>query len=216
LCAGAFVLLAASAASATEICVKCSGPDASYACVVNTSSNGTIDTVTKLFCITALAKAGPHASCTVDRSTTAPCQGQRKEFAIPAVLDVGSDEPQQHDAAAPPGSAAPVAGSATPGAPQASPAAAAAGSGAGDAAHNPSNDQSLAPAHEAATEPPPKTVQEMLEKSSKSAGDGIADTQKSAGDAAKSAGSALAKAGTAVGDAAKNSWKCLSSFFSNC
>jgi hypothetical protein len=67
---------------------------------------------------------------------------------------------------------------------------------------------------QAASDAPPKTVQEMVEKSSVSAS--LAETQKSAGKAAKSAGTALEKAGSAVGSAAKSSWKCLSSFFSNC
>jgi hypothetical protein len=56
----------------------------------------------------------------------------------------------------------------------------------------------------------------MVEKSAKSAGDGISQTQETAGKAAKSASTALEKAGSAVGGAAKSSWKCLSSFFSNC
>jgi hypothetical protein len=54
----------------------------------------------------------------------------------------------------------------------------------------------------------------MVEKSPVSAS--LAETQKTAGNAAKSAGTALEKAGSAVGSAAKTSWKCLSSFFSNC
>jgi hypothetical protein len=70
------------------------------------------------------------------------------------------------------------------------------------------------PPERAAGDKPPKTVQEMVEKSSVSAG--LAETQKTAGNAAKSAGTALEKAGSAVGSAAKTSWKCLSSFFSNC
>jgi len=56
----------------------------------------------------------------------------------------------------------------------------------------------------------------MMENGAKSAGDGFSETQKSAGKAAKSTTTALEKAGLAVGSAAKTSWKCLSSFFSNC
>jgi hypothetical protein len=67
-----------------------------------------------------------------------------------------------------------------------------------------------------AKDAPPKTVQEMMENGAKSAGDGFSETQKSAGKAAKSTTTALEKAGLAVGSAAKTSWKCLSSFFSNC
>jgi hypothetical protein len=200
--AGASALLTASAAGGAEMCVKCTGPDANYACVVNTSATGTIDTVMKLYCITALAKAGPHASCAIDRSTTAPCQGIRKELPMPAAIDQAVDEPQLPDAATPAHDApAVVAPGTSPSVPPAPPNAANGGA---------------QPSPEAVKEAPPKTVQEIVEKSTKSAGDGISETQKSAGEAAKSASTALEKAGTAVGDAAKNSWKCLSSFFSNC
>ncbi len=184
------------------MCVKCTGPDASYACVVNTTATGTIDTVMKLYCITALAKAGPHASCAIDRSTTAPCQGVRKELPMPAAIDQAADEPQ-HPEAATPALDAPAVGS--PGTPTSLPSAPPSSAGGG-----------AQPSPEAAKDAPPKTVQEIVEKSTKSASDGISETQKSAGEAAKSASTALEKAGTAVGDAAKNSWKCLSSFFSNC
>jgi hypothetical protein len=200
--AGASALLTAGAAAGTEMCVKCTGPDASYACVVNTSATGTIDTVMKLYCITALAKAGPHASCAIDRNTTAPCQGERKELPMPAAIDQTVDELQQ------PGAATPVHDAPATGSPGTSPPVSPAMPNAAEVGAQPPT--------EAAKEAPPKTVQEIVEKSTKSAGDGIAETQKSAGEAAKSASTALEKAGTAVGDAAKNSWKCLSSFFSNC
>jgi hypothetical protein len=200
--AGASVLLTAGAAAGTEMCVKCTGPDANYACVVNTTATGTIDTVMKLYCITALAKAGPHASCAIDRNTADPCQGVRKELPMPAAIDQAVDEPRQPEAVTPalevPAASAP---GTSPTVPPAPPGAAKGGA---------------PPSPEAAKEAPPKTVQEIVEKSTKSAGDGISETQKSAGEAAKSASTALEKAGTAVGDAAKNSWKCLSSFFSNC
>lgn len=194
-------LLGSAAANATELCVKCSAPEASYACVVNGTSNATIDTVAKLYCITTLAKAGAHESCSVDRTVTAPCPGERRELPVPAALDSQETEDQpQTDT--PPGLAKPNQGAAattpeeshTPGT-LANPA---------EAPHDQSNG---APANEQ----PPKTVQEMVEKST-----GLSDTQKSAGEAAKSASTALGKAGAAVGGAAKSSWKCLSSFFTNC
>lgn len=205
-CVASLTLLATADARATELCVKCTGPDANYACVVGGTSapNTTLDTVSKFYCITTLAKAGSHASCAIDRTLTAPCPGQRKDLPIPAFLDGGSsgDEPEdaspaqhpatkpdaQHHAAAPP----------------------------------PGTEVETSPAPEGpppapiTSEPPPKTVQEMVEKSAKSAGDGISQTQETAGKAAKSASTALEKAGSAVGGAAKSSWKCLSSFFSNC
>ncbi|MBS0249535.1 MAG: hypothetical protein JSR78_00540 [Proteobacteria bacterium] len=196
-------LSAAAPAEATELCVKCTGPDANYACVVGDTSNPTLDTVSKFYCITALAKSGSHASCAIDRNVTAPCPGERRNLPIPAFLNGADDGAQPNgvpatrqdhsslrtqDAAAPPvapNGAAPVL---------------------------PAQAAPEAPAKEA----PPKTVQEMVEKSGLSASNGLSQTQKTAGEAAKSASTALEKAGSAVGGAAKSSWKCLSSFFSNC
>jgi len=203
---GISALLGSAAANATELCVKCTAPDASYACVVNGTSSTTIDMVAKVYCITALAKAGAHESCAVDRTMTAPCPGERKELPVPAMLDgqAPEDQPQGNP---PPGLAKAGEGAAATTPPeqhapvtQANPA---------EAPHDQVNG---APANE----PPPKTVQEMVEKGAKTAGAGLSDTQKSAGEAAKSASTALGKAGEAVGGAAKSSWKCLSSFFTNC
>jgi hypothetical protein len=194
----ALLAFLATNVEAAEMCVKCTGPDASYDCVVNNSSP--IDTVTKLYCITALAKEGPHASCAIDRNSTGPCQGARKEFTIPASTNEGLGAPGQQNAGAP-----------IPSSPDGTAVAAPSGGMApGDqppVGEPPDQDVSNAP---------PKTVQEMVEKGTKSASDSFAKTQKTAGNAAKSAGSALENAGSAVGNAAKTSWKCLSSFFSNC
>ncbi|WP_144061261.1 hypothetical protein [Hyphomicrobium denitrificans] len=186
----ASLVLLSGTAGAAEICVKCTGPDASYDCVVNGSAPA--DTVTKLFCITTLAKVGPHASCAIDRSSVSPCQGERKEFTTPVRIDGPFGGAPQRDAStsAPevsPNGVAPVTGQ--------------------EHGHE-------QPPPQAAGDSPPKTVQEMVEKSPVSAS--LAETQKTAGNAAKSAGTALEKAGSAVGSAAKTSWKCLSSFFSNC
>jgi hypothetical protein len=186
----ASLVLLSGTAGAAEICVKCTGPDASYDCVVNGSAPA--DTVTKLFCITTLAKVGPHASCAIDRSSVSPCQGERKEFTTPAHIDGPFGDTPQRDAST--------------SAPQVSPNGVAPVTG---QEHGPEQQPP-----QAASDAPPKTVQEMVEKSPVSAS--LAETQKTAGNAAKSAGTALEKAGSAVGSAAKTSWKCLSSFFSNC
>lgn len=182
-------MLVTGPAGAADICVKCTGPDASYDCVVNGSASA--DTVTKLYCITALAKVGSHASCTIDRASVSPCQGERKEFTIPARVDGPFGVPLEQNAGNPSPPAvngvAPLAGREQVG---------------------------EQPPPQTANDGPPKTVKDMVEKSQVSAS--LAETQKSAGDAAKSAGTALEKAGAAVGSAAKTSWKCLSSFFSNC
>ena len=194
--AGAATLLSAGVVASAEICVSCTGPDAKYTCVVNMSTAGTIDTVVKLYCITALAKAGPHSSCAIDRNTKAPCQGARKELPLPGALEQAFDSPQQLQTALPPVTSSP------PGAPGAVPAPS-------GAAPRAAADDGSHPGQEAAKEGPPRTVQEMMENGAK--GDGF-----SPGKAAKSTTTALEKAGSAVGDAAKTSWKCLSSFFSNC
>jgi hypothetical protein len=201
---GILTLVATGAARATELCVKCTEPDASYACVVGGVSNATLDTVAKFYCITTLAKAGSHASCSIDRSMTAPCPGIRKELAIPAFLN-GSDAGDQQQDASSPRQNHTNSGSQEANIPPAP-------TGSGPAVAPTPNMSPNPPTNEQ----PPKTVQEMMEKSANSAGAGITQTQKSAGDAAKSASTALEKAGSAVGGAAKSSWKCLSSFFSNC
>jgi hypothetical protein len=173
------LILSSTSAGAADLCVKCTGPDASYDCVVNRS--GPPDTVTKLYCITALAKAGPHASCAIDRNTTAPCQGERREFTIPATVDGALGGSQEQEATQQP-------------------------------ALPPPGTEVEEPPQDTASDVPPK----MVEKSAKSTGDSLAQTQKTAATAAKTAGTALEKAGSAVGSAAKTSWKCLSSFFSKC
>lgn len=200
--AGLLTIVASVAANSTELCVKCTSPDASYACIVGASSNATLDTVAKFYCITQLAKAGSHASCAIDRAMAPPCPGERKELPIPAFLEdggAGNKLPDKSAADQHPGDA----GTQPAGAPP--PGAASAGAPPHDPQANPQ-----------AAEQPPKTVQEMVEKSAKSAGAGLSETQKAAGDAAKSTTTALEKAGSAVGGVAKSSWKCLSSFFSNC
>lgn len=199
LCAVATALFFTSTAGAAEICVKCTGPDANYACVVNTTTASTIDTAIKLYCITALAKAGPHASCAIDRDTKPPCQGERKELPMPAAVERVLNAPEGPQTAPPPNSTSAGAPAASQGAVQ-------------PPATNAAAQQQPAPPEDA----PPKTVQEMMENGAKSASAGISETGKSAGQAAESTGTALQKAGSAVAKAAKNSWKCLSSFFSKC
>jgi hypothetical protein len=193
--ASACVLAFVSTANAAELCVRCSAPDARYACVVNTPAPNA-DTLIKLYCITTLAKAGGHESCAIDRASAVPCQGTRKELPVPSLFEGDGDDkaaPDSHklDANAPAGPAPPP----------------------GPAASTPDKPKE---AKDAPADAPPKTVQEMIEKSTKSAGQGLSDTQKSAGNAASSAGTALQKAGTAVTDAAKTSWQCLTTFFSKC
>jgi hypothetical protein len=75
----------AFAASAQDYCVTCTGPDAKYHCIVGgdapmaaRSSRG------QMLCITQLAQSGGHASCSVSRTTTEPCEGKVKTVMFPA------------------------------------------------------------------------------------------------------------------------------------
>ncbi|MGQ0457466.1 MAG: hypothetical protein ACT4OU_10430 [Hyphomicrobium sp.] len=179
--------MVASGRAAADICVACTGPDASYACSVDTAALPSDDSRLKLLCITELAKAGGHQSCTVSRAVTAPCPGEVKKLAAPG-LDAAPHvaPPASSPAPAnPPSAVAPV-----------------------------ENGEAVTTVPK--TTPPPKTVQEAVEDGASGAGDALKKTGEGAADIAESAGGAMQKAGKAVGDAAKSTWKCLSTFFSDC
>lgn len=63
-------------AEAAEICISCVGPDVTYRCSVDGYDNASArDTRLQLICITELAKAGGHQTCSADRSKLADCDG---------------------------------------------------------------------------------------------------------------------------------------------
>lgn len=67
------------AATASEYCVVCSGPEAHYRCLTNDGREGVgADQRVWLQCIEQLAKGGGHESCSIDRAMTAPCSGITK------------------------------------------------------------------------------------------------------------------------------------------
>jgi hypothetical protein len=112
--------IAAPAASAQEYCVICTGPDAKYRCsiggepsVAAGASRG------QLLCITELARTGGHASCSVQRNSAEPCQGEARTVMFPAstdpatpVVEVQPDLPPAQGAPAVP--AAPLAPAGAP------------------------------------------------------------------------------------------------------
>ena len=188
-------------ADATDLCVTCLGPDATYTCAVENASLANDDPRLRLYCITELAKAGRHSSCAINRASASPCAGERKVLAAPAGFDF--DAPSPLTAPAPqqsgvtPKSAAdqpPISGAATTTTP------------------SPPEQTTEVPK----TEAPPKTVQEMVEKGAASTQKTIEDTGEGAANAAKTTGTAIQNAGKAVGDAAKKTWTCLTSFFGDC
>lgn len=191
----------ATQAAASDLCVACLGPDATYACAVDNASLANDDPRLRLYCITELAKAGGHSSCAINRAETSPCAGERKLLAAPAGFNFSSPavtaEPALPLSNASPTSTAgeaPTSGSSPATLP------------------SPPQQTTVVPKSEA----PPKTVQEMVEKGAASTQKTIEETGEGAANAAKSTGTAIENAGKAVGDAAKKTWTCLTSLFGDC
>lgn len=82
--------LGATAGLAAELCVTCSGPDATYRCVLGTAVASTPeDPAGQVLCIRELAKFGHHESCAVDRRPPAQCPGMLRAVSPPeAVRDL--------------------------------------------------------------------------------------------------------------------------------
>jgi hypothetical protein len=75
----AAMLLSPLVAVAQEYCVTCKGPDASYRCVIGGDATPTARSSRGQFlCITELAKAGGHSSCSAARGQATPCPGQTR------------------------------------------------------------------------------------------------------------------------------------------
>jgi hypothetical protein len=184
----AALLLAASAsaASAQDYCVTCTGPDAKYRCIIGgDASISARSSRGQMLCITQLAQRGGHASCSVSRSATEPCEGQVKTVMFPA------GEPN------------------TPQVETLPPAAPAAAPGAAPPPVAPSPLTEGAPPPPEAPQPAPATVGEFAQKTAKDTGEGL----KKAGDAVTTT---VDKTGKAIGHAASKTWKCLTSFFGDC
>jgi len=72
-------------AAAQEYCVTCTGPDASYRCVIGGDvTASTRSSRGQFLCITELAKAGGHASCSAARGQATPCAGETRTVMFPA------------------------------------------------------------------------------------------------------------------------------------
>lgn len=188
---GAFGL--ARTVSASEYCVSCTGPDVAYRCAIDGTPDGPgTDPRAQLLCITKLAQAGGHESCSVRRTSEYPCPGVLRVINSPLE---GSPPPEP--AGPPPAQdagAAPAEG--------AEPAPAAASD------QPPAEDQ------------PPQTVEELAGKTVKNSQEGLKKAGDALTGGAKATGEAVAgtaeKAGSAIGNAAKNTWGCITSLFSNC
>lgn len=199
---GSLALLASDVVAAAEFCVSCETPDAHYKCVLPGPAADPSDTRLKLWCMTELAKAGNHASCSIDRQQQASCDGMMKSIALPPGNTLGPAPTTPETA----GARQPPALHANP--PQQQPSAAPAGQASKPAASGVSGEIIIPKSQQdsavAANKPP---------ESSESAADTATDAAKGA---AESAGTALNKAGKAVGNAAQKTWTCITSFFGDC
>jgi len=94
--AGLLGALAASA-EAQEYCVACSQPDGLYRCVIDGAQPRGGQSL-QMLCVTAMAKEGRHATCSVKRATVFECDAAVKH--VPwAALDSG---PQAETSLPPP------------------------------------------------------------------------------------------------------------------
>lgn len=194
--------IGATPAKSAEFCVSCLGPDAHYVCAFDDVEPTSQDPRLKLLCITELAGKGGHASCSVDRTKTSPCQGERKVLATPEGLGSGAGSTAGAGTAPGPEAALPAAG---PGETQVQQSVNQVPSAAVKAAE-PADTQTIA---DPETAKAATNADKPLDAAAKKVGEGATEV-------AKSAGSALEKAGNAVGHAAKKTWDCISTFFGSC
>lgn len=190
----AWVAIASEPVSAGEFCVTCEAPSAHYNCVLPGPAADPSDTRLKLWCITELAKAGGHASCSVDRQQQAKCDGTVKTIALPDGYELGpaptpADVARDQDT--------PPAAAATPPA---------------EVGHSAA--QTVIPK----TQNPPAPQRQPDDPSitKKTPAESVNTATESAAEAAQAAGSTLNKAGKAVGDAAQKTWTCITSLFGDC
>jgi hypothetical protein len=111
-------------AQAQEYCVSCSEPNALYRCVIEGAQPRGGQSL-QMLCVTAMAKDGGHATCSVKRGTVFECDGAVKRVpwaalnlpAQPAAIAPQAPETaaKPEPAAASPSSAAAPAAVATPG-----------------------------------------------------------------------------------------------------
>ena len=75
----AAMLLPPLVADAQEYCVTCKGPDTIYRCVIGGDATAAVrNSRGQFLCITELAKAGGHSSCSAARGQATPCPGETR------------------------------------------------------------------------------------------------------------------------------------------
>lgn len=93
------LLAIAGGARAQEYCVACTEPSAQYRCVIENAQPGGA-TPLQTLCVTAMSKAGNHATCAIKRGTVFDCTGPVKRVPwVSAINDVGPPAPPKPDPA---------------------------------------------------------------------------------------------------------------------
>jgi hypothetical protein len=74
------VLALTTGVNAQEFCVTCSGPTAAYRCLIGGENTNAAARSSRgqFLCITELAKAGGHASCSATRGQSTSCPGETR------------------------------------------------------------------------------------------------------------------------------------------
>jgi hypothetical protein len=97
--AAVVVLALTTGIKAQEFCVTCSGPSAAYRCLIggDTGNAAARSSRGQFLCITELAKAGGHASCSATRGQSTPCPGETRtvmfSLADPATTPLATTSP---------------------------------------------------------------------------------------------------------------------------
>jgi hypothetical protein len=101
--------LGAGAAEGQEFCVACSGPPGIYRCVIDGAQPHGGQSL-QMLCVTAMAKEGGHATCSVKRGTVFDCDGAVKRIPWTALEPLSQPEvSSSREAPAAPAAAAPAA-----------------------------------------------------------------------------------------------------------
>ena len=98
---GVMVCSVAGEARAQEYCVSCSEPDALYRCVIEGAQPRGSQSL-QMLCVTAMARAGGHATCGVKSGTVFQCDGAVKRIPWTALDAARQPEPVQAPPGAPP------------------------------------------------------------------------------------------------------------------
>jgi hypothetical protein len=145
-------------AAAQEYCVSCSGPNALYRCVIDGAQPRGGQPL-QMLCITAMAKDGGHATCSVKRGSVFECDGPVKRVPWAALNGAAQTEGP----------------TAQPWAPETAPKP--------EPAARPMPAPTSAPAASPGPEAPPQTVLELAKRTNEK----TAEQMKKAGDTVKEA-----------------------------